>query len=48
MKGVLAFLLDFVRITLRSTKNGYHDDTLRANQGDTSRPAFSFWRALVS
>jgi hypothetical protein len=48
MREVLAFLLGFFRNALRSTKNGYHDDTLRANQGDTSRPAFSFWRALVS
>ncbi len=44
MKEILAFLHALGRATLRPA---YHDDSLRANQGDRS-PTFSFWRALVS
>ncbi len=42
----LAHLLDLGRTMLRSART-YHDDSLRANQGDRA-PTFSFWRALVS
>jgi hypothetical protein len=46
MKKVLTFLLD---LAYRRGRGGaVHDDTLRANQGERSGPAFSFWRALVS
>jgi hypothetical protein len=47
MKAILAFLLAFGRMWIRP-QQAHHDDTLRANQGDRSTPAFSFWRALVS
>jgi hypothetical protein len=47
MKKLLAFLLDFVRNQIGFADGALHDDTLRANQGEP-RPAFSFWRALVS
>jgi hypothetical protein len=46
MKKVLTFLLDLSR--RRGRAAAVHDDTLRANQGERSGPAFSFWRALVS
>ena len=45
MKRILAFLQG-VGLTLRPIGT-YHDDSLRANQGDRST-SFSFWRALVS
>jgi hypothetical protein len=45
MKGILAFL-HAVGLALRPIRT-YHDDSLRANQGDRT-PSFSFWRALVS
>jgi len=47
MKRVLAFLAKFGRIRFHRAQNVFHDDTLRANQGDRS-PSFSYWRALVS
>jgi hypothetical protein len=46
MKGLLAFLLDFGRTAFRP--HTFHDDTLRANQGDARAQTFSYWRALVS
>jgi hypothetical protein len=46
MKRVLAFLIEVVH-RLCLAHESFHDDTLRANQGDRS-PGFSFWRALVS
>jgi hypothetical protein len=48
MKKVLAFLLDFGRNWIRPPKEAFHDETLRANQGQDSSQTFSFWRALVS
>jgi hypothetical protein len=48
MKKVLAFLLVFGRDRARPVKEAFHDDTLRANQGQDRGQAFSFWRALVS
>ena len=47
MKGVLAFLAGFGRNKLHFTQRAFHDDKIRANQGDRA-PSFSFWRALVS
>lgn len=47
MKAFLAFLLGIGRNALRPAYPVYHDDSLRANQGDRN-PGFSFWRALVS
>ena len=47
MKKILAFLLDFGRNSIGRANGSFHDDTLRANQGDP-KPTFSFWRALVS
>jgi hypothetical protein len=47
MKRLLALLLDFGRTKFRPASS-FHDDTLRANQGDSRAPTFSFWRALVS
>ncbi len=46
MKKALAFLLAFARDRVRPET--YHDDTLRANQGQDRGQTFSFWRALVS
>jgi hypothetical protein len=48
MKQILAFLLGFRVDRIWRTHAALHDDTLRANQGERSAPAFSFWRALVS
>ena len=48
MKKVLAFLLDFGRNRIGHAENLFHDDRLRANQGQDSNQTFSFWRALVS
>jgi hypothetical protein len=47
MKEFLAFLAGFGRNKLGFAQAAFHDDTLRANQGDRA-PGFSFWRALVS
>lgn len=47
MKRILAFLAALGHNKLRPAYRTFHDDTLRANQGDRS-PSFSFWRALVS
>jgi hypothetical protein len=47
MKKVLAFLFDVGRNRLRPERRTFHDDSLRANQGDRG-PTFSYWRALVS
>jgi len=47
MKRFLAFLFDIGRNALRPAHRDFHDDSLRANQGDRT-PTFSFWRALVS
>ena len=47
MKAILAFLAGFGLTKLRFARPAFHDDTLRANQGDRGRP-FSYWRALVS
>ncbi len=47
MKGFLAFLAGFGFNNRRLARQSFHDDTLRANQGDRA-PTFSFWRALVS
>ena len=44
MKKILTLLLDFGRARFGSS---FHDDSLRANQGERS-PGFSYWRALVS
>jgi hypothetical protein len=45
MRNLLVFLRGLAnRITSRCEP--FHDDALRANQGDRS-PGFSFWRALV-
>ncbi len=46
MKKILVFLFDLAR-RLHSNDT-FHDDTLRANQGQESAQTFSFWRALVS
>ena len=46
MKKILEFLVDLARS--RHSNDTFHDDTLRANQGQDSRQTFSFWRALVS
>jgi hypothetical protein len=46
MKGLLAILAGLGRNKLFARVT-FHDDTLRANQGDRT-PGFSFWRALVS
>jgi hypothetical protein len=46
MKRILAFLLA-VGHKLYPAHEIFHDETLRANQGDRA-PTFSFWRALVS
>ena len=46
MKKVLTFLLDLTYRVIGLNET-FHDETLRANQGDRS-PGFSFWRALVS
>jgi hypothetical protein len=48
MKQILAFLLGFRVDRIWVKHAALHDDTLRANQGERSAPAFSFWRALVS
>jgi hypothetical protein len=48
MKTFFAFLLDLGRNRICPVRDTFHDDTLRANQGDRSGPTFSFWRALVS
>lgn len=47
MKKLLAVLLEFGRRTCPA-KEPFHDDTLRANQGQDRVQTFSFWRALVS
>jgi hypothetical protein len=47
MKKFLTFLIGFGSRALRPAPAAYHDDSLRANQGDRT-PSFSFWRALVS
>lgn len=47
MKRFLAFLSGLGFDRLRFAQHKFHDDTLRANQGDRA-PGFSFWRALVS
>lgn len=47
MKFFLSFLAGFGRNRLNFARTAFHDDTLRANQGDRT-PGFSFWRALVS
>ncbi len=47
MKRFLAFLFGIGRNALRRAYLDFHDDSLRANQGDRA-PTFSFWRALVS
>jgi hypothetical protein len=47
MKRVLAFLADFGRNKLHFGQHMFHDDTIRANQGDRAA-GFSYWRALVS
>lgn len=47
MKKVLAFLLWFDRNRIWP-QDSFHDDTLRANQGQDRGQSFSFWRALVS
>jgi hypothetical protein len=47
MKGFLAFLIGLGSRALRPASPAFHDDSLRANQGDRT-PSFSFWRALVS
>jgi hypothetical protein len=46
MKEFLAFLAGFGRNRFGLAQTPFHDDTLRANQGDRA-PGFSFWRALV-
>jgi hypothetical protein len=48
MKKVLASLLAFVLGRGWAAKQAFHDDSLRANQGQDSGRTFSFWRALVS
>jgi hypothetical protein len=48
MKKFLAFLLGFARNRDSFAKQRFHDDSLRANQGQGSRQTFSFWRSLVS
>ena len=47
MYRFLAFLAEFGRKNLGFTQDAFHDDTLRANQGDRASN-FSFWRSLVS
>jgi hypothetical protein len=47
MKKFLAFLAGFGLKNLYRARHSFHDDSLRANQGDRA-PGFSFWRALVS
>ena len=47
MKGLLAILAAFGRNKFGLGRTAFHDDTLRANQGDRA-PSFSYWRALVS
>ena len=46
MKKILAFLFHLAR--RRHSNDIFHDDNLRANQGQESEQTFSFWRALVS
>jgi hypothetical protein len=46
MKKIWAFL--FVIGRLGRGRTGFHDDSLRANQGQNRGQTFSFWRALVS
>jgi hypothetical protein len=48
VKKILAFLMDFGRNRTWLQEPAFHDDSLRANQGQNTAPAFSFWRALVS
>ena len=47
MKKILAALLGSACSPIRRKRTPVHDDSLRANQGER-RPAFSYWRALVS
>jgi hypothetical protein len=47
MKRLLAFLSGFGLNKLRLAQHKFHDDTIRANQGDRA-PGFSYWRSLVS
>lgn len=48
MKKILSVLLGFARNRIRHSNDAFHDDKLRANQGQDSSQTFSFWRALVS
>lgn len=48
MKHILALLLAFGRDRIAVKTRSFHDDTLRANQGQDRGQSFSFWRALVS
>lgn len=47
MKNVLKFLRGLAHRIVMGRSEPYHNDALRANQGDPN-PGFSFWRALVS
>jgi hypothetical protein len=46
MKRVLAFLLDIASNRPWRARAAFHDDTLRANQGNPAYN-FSYWRSLV-
>ncbi len=48
MKKILAALIAFGRNVVRPRDAGFHNDSLRANQGQNGSAPFSFWRALVS
>jgi hypothetical protein len=47
MKRVLASLLDFISDRIGRENTAFHDDTLRANQGNKPANNFSYWRSLV-